>query len=116
MWGLSPSLLGKNLCNYDYPPFCGLPTGGWGLSLYCISASPTHLPVVPSLYLKLWKIASASLQVIIINSCSVNSCNFGVPVGGGEVKGTSIPPFWPQLLQLGLLNEVSLECNTTGIW
>ena len=29
---------------------------------------------------------SASLQVILIYSCSVNSFNLGVPVGGGELR------------------------------
>ena len=28
----------------------------------------------------------ASLQVILINSCSANSFNFGVPRGGGELR------------------------------
>ena len=28
---------------------------------------------------------SATLQVFLINRCSVNSCNFGEPVGGGEL-------------------------------
>ena len=42
---------------------------------YGVSLPPIHL-VVPSLYLLLWIAFSASLQVILIESCSVNSCNF----------------------------------------
>ena len=26
MWGSDRSILGQNLCNYDYPPVCGPPT------------------------------------------------------------------------------------------
>ena len=29
---------------------------------------------------------SASLQVVLITSRSVNSCSFGAPVGGGELR------------------------------
>ena len=32
------------------------------------------------------KIFSASLQVILIDGCSVSSCNFGVPMGGDEFR------------------------------
>ena len=46
--------------------------------LYYISIPPTHFLVVPSLYVYLWRIFSASLQVILIDSCFVNGCNFGV--------------------------------------
>ena len=51
MWGLDPSLLGENLCDFDYPPVCRSPTWECGSWLYCISAPPTHFIVVPSLYL-----------------------------------------------------------------
>ena len=53
--------------------------------------SITCLPLLlvslfPSLYILLWKIFPASLQVIILDSCSVNSCNFGVLVGDEELR------------------------------
>ena len=51
MWGSDPLLLGENLWNYDCPSICGSPTQGYGSWLYCVSAPPTHLIVVPSLYL-----------------------------------------------------------------
>ena len=31
-------------------------------------------------------IFSSSLQVVLIEGVSINSCNFGVPVGGGEYR------------------------------
>ena len=43
---------------------------------YAVSLPPIHLLVVPSLYLLLWIAISARLQVILIESCSLNSCNF----------------------------------------
>ena len=51
MWSSDHSLLGKNLCNCNYLPICGLSTWGCGAWLYHVSAPPTHLVVVPSLYL-----------------------------------------------------------------
>ena len=56
----------------------------------------THLIVVPSLYLWLWKIFSISLQVVLIHS-SVNRCNFGVLVEGGELRGFPTLPSQPHL-------------------
>ena len=43
---------------------------------YAVSLPPVHLLGVPSLYLLLWIAFSASFQVILTESCSVNSCNF----------------------------------------
>lgn len=57
----------------------------WHLGLIQ-TAAPTCPIVFPSLYLRLWKAFSASLQVVLINSCSVNNCDFGVPVGRGELR------------------------------
>lgn len=37
-----------------------------------------------SLYLQ--KIFSASIHVVLINNCSVNSSNFGVPLGGDKFR------------------------------
>lgn len=53
---------------------------------YTASQPPTYFLVVPSLYLLLWVIFSASLQVILINSNSVNSYNFAVPMGRGKFR------------------------------
>ena len=36
--------------------------------------------VVPSLCISLWRIFSASPQVFLIGSCSVNGCHFGMPM------------------------------------
>ena len=57
----------------------------WSL-LESVSTSLTHLMVAPSLYVYLQKIFSAGLYVILRVSCSVNICNFGVPMGGGELR------------------------------
>ena len=50
---LKPIAHEENLCNYDYPPVCGLPTRKCGSWLYCISTLPVHLAVIPSLCLYL---------------------------------------------------------------
>lgn len=47
---------------------------------------PYSSSVVPSLYLWLWEIFYACLQVILVDSCFVNSCNFAVIIGGGEFR------------------------------
>ena len=62
---------------------------GWGSWLYCISTPPTCLGAVLSLYVQLWKIFSASLQIILVDSCFVNTCSFGVPVGGSESESVN---------------------------
>ena len=49
MPGLDPSLLGENLCDWDYPPFCGCLPRGVGLDC---TTSPPLLPV--SLWLLLY--------------------------------------------------------------
>ena len=51
MWGSDHSLFGGNFRNCNYLPICGSPTCGYESWLYCNSAPPTHLVVVPSLYL-----------------------------------------------------------------
>ena len=86
MWGLNSLLLGEDLCICDYPLICGSPAHGCGSCLYWVSTTPTHPIVVPSLYLQLQKIFSAVLLVVLIGSCSLNSCTFGVFVGGGELR------------------------------
>ena len=68
----------------------GCPPRGGGLdsTVFLLSYSSS---VVPSLYLWLWEIFFARLQVILIGSCSVNSCNFAVIIGGGEFSLPSPP-------------------------
>ena len=48
------------------------------------------LPFLPVLWLFMSLVVDglfASLQIILINICSVNSsCNFSMPVGGGELR------------------------------
>ena len=58
---------------------------GCGSQLSHVSTPPIHLIVVLSLCISLWLIFPASFQVVVIDSCSVNSCTFGVPMGGGEL-------------------------------
>ena len=48
---LDPLFLGEKLHNYYYPPIYGSPTRECGSWLYCFSAPPICLIVVPSLYL-----------------------------------------------------------------
>ena len=50
--GLDASLLGENPCSCGSLSICELPTQGFGCCLYLISAPPTHLMVISSLYLK----------------------------------------------------------------
>lgn len=79
IWGLDPLLLGDHLGNWIILLSVG--------HIYHISAPPTYLLVVPSLYFWLWKIFSSSIQVFVTDSCSVNSCcNFGMLVQGGELR------------------------------
>ena len=48
MWGLDPSITGVNFCNFKYPPFyVSHPAGGVNHDF----SPPSHLNVVPSLYL-----------------------------------------------------------------
>ena len=49
---LDASLLGENPCSCGSLSICELPTQGFGCCLYLISAPPTHLMVISSLYLK----------------------------------------------------------------
>ena len=70
----------EKFSNGDHPPACGSPSQrAWVLIILKLCLSyPSHL--VPSLHLYLWKIFFETLQVIPINSCSVNRCNFHVPM------------------------------------
>ena len=42
--------------------------------------------MICSFYLQLWNIFSASLQILLISSCSVNSCNSDVSMEVGELS------------------------------
>ena len=81
---LDPSLLGKNICNCVYPRVCGLPAGGVGLD----HRSPPLLPVSWFL-LYIFSCRKSFLLVFrsfLIHNCSVNSCNFGMFIEGGELR------------------------------
>ena len=81
MWGLSSLILGENICNYNSPPLCGS-TPLW-----------VSLPLLLVLwFLFLWKIFPSSLQVLLIDSCTVSSCNFCLPVG--RAQGLFTPSSW----------------------
>lgn len=51
-----------------------------------IRLPPSYSPYCSFLYLKLWRIIFVTLQLIYIDSCSVFSFSFGVPVGGDELN------------------------------
>ena len=52
----------------------------------------TREVLIVILYIFSWEIFSASLQVILINSVSVNSRSIGVPMGGSELRVSSPLP------------------------
>ena len=81
MWGLNSLLLGENLAIVIILPFVGHLPRGMNLD-YIVSLLLLRVSFFISLVLE----NLSSLQVICINSCSVNSCNFGVPMGGGELR------------------------------
>lgn len=80
-------LLEQNFCRCDYPAICGLPTQGCGSCLHRVST-----PLFISLWFlisELWKIFSANLQVILINSCSKTiTCHLGVPTWGDKLRSS----------------------------
>lgn len=54
---------------------------------YSINISPQFLPFCcSSSYILLQRIISASLQAVLASSCSVNSCDCGVLMEGGELQ------------------------------
>ena len=57
----------------------------------------THLVVVLSLHLSLWRCFSAGLRVIFLDSCSVNGCNLGLPMEAGELRVFRLLPHWLHL-------------------
>ena len=87
MGDLDPSFLEQeDFYNGHTPPVCGAATPGRVSWLYRVSIPPTCLIVIPFCVSSYGKIFSASLQVILIDGCSVSSCNFGVPMGGDEFR------------------------------
>ena len=51
--GLRLPLLGGNLCNCNYPSFCGSLTCGCRSCLYCISTPPSYPPCCDSFFISL---------------------------------------------------------------
>ena len=85
---LGPSPLGKNCCCCDCPPVCGLPTRGAGPNH---AASLPPLPISPCLLLYVFICKRSFLLVFRLfshstDNRSVNSCDFGVCVGGGKLR------------------------------
>ena len=109
MWGSDPSLLGENLCSRHHPQVCGSSPGEPGSCLCWVSALPASCLVVPSSYLWLWKISWASLLAFLFSGFSVNSCDSGVSMRGGEVRSFLIYhvqpslPSWPLSSRDGIL-------------
>ena len=58
--------------------------GVWVLTMVHLCTS--YLSLCGSFFLYLQKIFSASIHFVLINSCSVNSSNFGVPLGGDKFR------------------------------
>lgn len=77
------------LCNCDYLPLCGL--AGVRVSAI-LHLYPSYLSYCGSFLISLLEeIFYATIQVILIDRCFMNSFAFGVPTGGGELR---ILLFW----------------------
>ena len=51
------------------------------------SESPEHTAFLPFLPILLWFFFFyIFIQIILIDSCTVRSCDFDVPMGGGELR------------------------------
>ena len=83
IWDLGPLLLGDTFA-FVIILFVGPLPGGlcldYGASLFLLPVSHFLLHIFSL------EIFSSSLQVVLIEEVSINSCNFGVPVGGGEYR------------------------------
>ena len=78
MWDSDPSLHGRFLPLVDHLPRA--------VGLEC-TVHTAFLPSHCGSFLGLlWKLFSTTLQFVLIQSCSVNGCNFCVPMGGSELK------------------------------
>ena len=83
MWGSDPLFLGETL--WDSSCLWVMVLGVWvETPLHFLPSYPAHCG--SSLYLCLWRIFSASVQVILRDSCSVSHGNFSMPMGGGELR------------------------------
>ena len=83
MWGLNHSLFARTSAVVIILPFVScLP---WGVGLDH-TASPSFLLVSLWFLLYIFSCRKSFLLVVFIDSCSVNSCNFGVPVGGLDLR------------------------------
>ena len=78
VWGCDSLLLGENLWSCEYPPVCGSLTLNMGFG-FIVSTPPTHLWFLLSIF-SCGKSFSASLQVILVDSFSVRSCNACVSI------------------------------------
>lgn len=76
MWGSDSLILVEKVCNYDW-----LSSHLWVAYPEAWSASVT-LIAVPSLYIWLWRIVCASLQVVLMDRFFVNTCNSDVLIRG----------------------------------
>ena len=66
-------------------------------------STPSHLQssclyCCGSFYLSWWKTSSAHLQAVLIGSCWAHSCNFGVFLGGSQLKVSLLLHFGCTLL------------------
>lgn len=83
---LDPLVLGENLCSYDCTPTYGSPfLEVWLLTILYLCTA-TQLIVALLWYLLVWETFSVSFHIVHLDGCSVNSRNFCVKVGGGELK------------------------------
>ena len=83
MWASDPSLFGKNLCScgFIFPFLDCLPEGVVVWSGHIVSLSSLPFSLWFLLYiLSFGKIFSAGLQIVLIDSFSVISCKFRVPM------------------------------------
>ena len=95
IWDSDPLLLVGNICDCVYPSIVGhLPRD---VSFVLRVSPPTHLIVLPSLYLQLWKLFSVSLQVIPIDTCSVKAVILMLPWEVVSSQASVILLSWPHL-------------------
>ena len=77
--------LGRNFAIVIILPFVARPPQGMVLTIQFFH--PPTYPTFGSFFISLViDDLFSSIPVFLINSCSANSCNFGVPVGGDELR------------------------------
>lgn len=105
-------LLGENLYNCNYPPCVGV-THPWRmgvLTLLCLHPPPISLWFLRHIFSYRW--FSLLDLVFVINSFSVYSCNFDVPVGTSKLRVFLLCPFGHSPISpLYRSNEKILEIN-----